>query len=717
MAFVQFSKISLAFGDRDILKNVSLNLRAGSRAALAGVNGSGKSTLLRVIAGNIDADSGERAVQKGSRLSWLPQSGIVHRGRTLREEAETAYDSIAALIHAMDGIGRDLEKSEADDRKTALLLAEYQRLQDAVENSGYYRREETVSMVLSGLGFSENDRNRRTEEFSGGWQMRIALAKALLESPDILLLDEPTNYLDIEARGWLENWLRAFSGGYILVSHDRYFLDVTVNEVYEIFQGTLKRYAGNYSAYEAAREAENETLRKRYAEQQEEIAKSEELIRRFRYKASKAAMVQERIKKLEKMERIELPESLKKISITFPPPPRSGRVALSLRGIGKAYGARRVIDGLDLDLDAGERLVVVGRNGAGKTTLLRILAGEDPDCEGELRYGAGIAPGYFSQDAAEAIAGSGGETGAALSVLEFMEREAPAALVSRVRDMLGAFLFRGDDVYKSVQVLSGGEKSRLALLKMLLRPVNLLILDEPTNHLDIYSKDILLDTLKKFSGTVIFVSHDRAFMEALSSKTLELRANPRDAEGRPASGFVRHRLFYGDYGYYLERIAREGTEPPAPAQVESAALPDAGEQPETETAPAKGLPKTILMKAGRPSLSGGLADYGRGASAAEQREAAKKRQTVIRRLEKEEQEILSALEKLEAEKAALEIELSRPEVYASAEKARSVKIRLDSLNAAVEEKSREWETLAGELVQARAGTDNLRNPAQARTTR
>ncbi|MDR2517275.1 MAG: ABC-F family ATP-binding cassette domain-containing protein [Spirochaetaceae bacterium] len=708
MAFVQFSKISLAFGDRDILKNVSLNLRAGSRAALAGVNGSGKSTLLRVIAGNMAADSGERAVQKGSRLSWLPQSGIVHRGRTLREEAEAAYDSIAALVNAMDGIGQELEKSETDDRKTALLLAEYQRLQDAVENSGYYRREETISMVLSGLGFSENDRNRRAEEFSGGWQMRIALAKALLESPDILLLDEPTNYLDIEARGWLEDWLRAFSGGYILVSHDRYFLDVTVNEVYEIFQGSLKRYAGNYSAYEAARETENESLRKRYAEQQEEIAKSEDLIRRFRYKASKAAMVQERIKKLEKMERVELPESLKKINITFPPPPRSGRTALSLRGIGKAYGTRRVIEGLDLDLDAGERLVVVGRNGAGKTTLLRILAGEDPGFEGELRYGAGIAPGYFSQDAAEALTGiTGDETGTALSVLEFMEREAPTALVPRVRDMLGAFLFRGDDVYKSVSVLSGGEKSRLALLKMLLRPVNLLILDEPTNHLDIYSKDILLDTLKKFSGTVIFVSHDRAFMEALSSKTLELRANPRDAEGRPVSGFARHRLFYGDYGYYLDRIAREGMEAPPPARVEPAAVPDAGEKPAAEAAPARQLPKTILVKAGSPSLAGGP-----GISASEQREAAKRRQTAIRRLAKEEQEILAALEKLEAEKTALETELARPEVYTSAEKARSAKMRLDRIHAEVEAKSQEWEAKAGELARAASGPGSREDPAQ-----
>jgi ATP-binding cassette subfamily F protein 3 len=247
MAFVQFSRVSLAFGDRDILKNISLNLSSGSRVALAGAHGAGKSTLMKVIAGKIPADSGERAVQKGCRISYLPQSGIVHRGKTLREEAETAYAGITAMLSQMEYLGRELEKKN-DDQGSAALLEEYHRLQEGVENSGYYHRDQRVSMVLSGLGFAETDQGRPVEEFSGGWQMRIALAKTLLEVPDILLLDEPTNYLDVEARNWLETWLRSFAGGCLLVSHDRYFLDVSVNEVYEIFQGDLKRYAGNYSA-------------------------------------------------------------------------------------------------------------------------------------------------------------------------------------------------------------------------------------------------------------------------------------------------------------------------------------------------------------------------------------------------------------------------------------------------------------------------------------
>ncbi|GHV78048.1 ABC transporter ATP-binding protein [Spirochaetia bacterium] len=660
MAFVQFTRVSLAFADRDILKEVGLNLASGSRAGLAGANGSGKSTLMKVIAGKLAPDSGERAVQKGCRISYLPQSGIVHRGRTLREEAETAYAEITVMLGEMETIGKTLEDAKADDSRTAALLAEYHRREEAVELSGYYNRDQSIAVVLTGLGFSTGDLDRGAEEFSGGWQMRIALAKVLLEAPDILLLDEPTNYLDIEARSWLEQWLRSFTGGYLLVSHDRYFLDVTVNEVYELFQGQLKRYAGNYTAYEQVRQTELDSLLKRYAAQQEEIAKAEDLIRRFRYKATKAAMVQERIKKLEKMERIEIPESLKRINITFPKPPHSGRIALTLGGVGKRYGSLPILSGLDLTLEAGEKLVVVGRNGAGKTTLLRIIAGADRDFTGTVTYGTGIQPGYFSQDAAETMTGS-------RQVLEYLEAEAPTELIPRVRDMLGAFLFRGDDVYKPISVLSGGEKSRLALLRMLLKPMNLLILDEPTNHLDLQSKDILLSTLTQYTGTIIFVSHDRAFMEALSTKTLELAARE---PGTPATA----RLFYGDYGYYLDRAEREATGETAVSNSNPTE-----EAVETSAAARSSLPKTILIKA------------------SEQREMSKQRQTLIRRLEREEGDILAALEALEAEKAALETELARPDVYSNGEKAKAVKARLDGITAELEGKSREWETKAAEL--------------------
>jgi len=642
MAFVQFSGISIAFGGRDILKDVSLRLALGSHSCLTGANGSGKSTLMKIIADVIKPDSGSRAVQKSTRISYLPQSGIVHSGKSLREETETAFGYIHKMIKHLEETGAILEKSKNDDASTQAMIEEHHRLQEMIEDSGFYRREADISMVLSGLGFSEKDIDRSTGEFSGGWQMRIALAKILLEKPDILLLDEPTNYLDIEARTWLENWLETFTGGYLLVSHDRYFLDVCVNEVYEIFQGKIKRYAGNYSSYEKTRKVELESLVKRYGEQQEEIAKTEALIRRFRYKASKAAFAQELIKRLEKMERIEIPESLKKIKISFPPAPHSGKIALTLEGIGKNYGERKVLSNLDICIEAGERLVVAGPNGAGKTTLLRIIAGADTHYEGNVKYGTGISAGYFSQDAAEAITGD-------TQVIDFMEQDAPTCMIPKLRDMLGSFLFQGDDVYKSVSVLSGGEKSRLALLKILLKPLNLLILDEPTNHLDLNSKDILLEALSEFGGTVIFVSHDRYFMEALSTKTLELV---------PGTGCepAKARLFYGNYAYYLDRISCEAE---SAVQVE---------------VPAKQK------------------------NSAKKRIEDKQKQAHLRRLERHEEEILKTLKELENAKAALETELALPEVYGSVEKARAVKIKLDECNAAIEAKTSEWEEAAEEIA-------------------
>ena len=666
MAFVQFSKISLAFGDRDILKDVSLHLAAGSRACLAGANGSGKSTLMKVIAGEIQADSGERALQRGTRISYLPQSGLIHIGKSLLDEVECAFNHIRALLDEAERIGAVLESAQSDNGATANLLEEHHRLQELVENSGYYRRDALITSVLSGLGFSTEDFNRQTDEFSGGWQMRIALAKVLLEQPDILLLDEPTNYLDIEARVWLESWLAKFPGAYLLVSHDRYFLDVSVNEVFEIFQGSLKRYAGNYSAYEQTRQAELASLLKRYTEQQEEIAKTEKLINRFRYKASKAVFAQDLIKRLDRIERIVIPENLKKMSITFPPPPHSPRVALTIEGLGKSYESRRVLSGLDLMLDSGERLVVAGPNGAGKSTLLRILSGSDKNYEGKIKYGPGISAGYFSPDsfesadAAEALQGSSLQS--SVQVIEFMEAQAPMALIPKVRDMLGAFLFRGDDVYKPISVLSGGEKSRLALLRMLLKPMNLLILDEPTNHLDLHSKDILLETLQKFKGTIIFVSHDRAFMEALSTKTLELSPgiNPSDPS--------RVKLFYGNYAYYLDKINGDTN------------------NSNSDTINTNSI--TINTNTNNINSIG---------VNAEQRALSKQRQAQKRKLERKESEILNILDELGKEKAYWEAKLSLPDVYSSGEKAKAAKLKIDGLAAIIAEKTAEWESLAAQF--------------------
>lgn len=640
MAFVQCTKVSLAYGDRDILKDVSLFLGPGSRSALTGANGSGKSTLMKVVAGLIQPDRGERSVDRDSRIAYLPQSGIVHRGKTLREEVEQAFGFIQLLIQQMEQVGERLAQSREEDERTRALLDEYHRLQEKIARSGYYEREQFIGRVLEGLGFERSDWDRPVEVFSGGWQMRIALAKVLLERPDILLLDEPTNYLDVEARTWLEGWLREFPGAYLIVSHDRYFLDVTVNEVYELFQGTLRRYVGNYSTYEKIRQGELEALLAQYEAQQEEIARTEEFIRRFRYNAARASLVQDRIKRLEKMDRIEIPESLKRIHIELPPPPHCGRRVLVLEGLGKSYGNHRVFRNLDLLVEAGEKLLVVGRNGAGKTTLLRIIAGLDTDYEGTLTLGTDVQIGYFSQDVAETMTGS-------QSVLETLEAEAPLHLIPKLRDLLGAFLFRGDDVYKTVSVLSGGEKSRLALLRLLLHPVNLLILDEPTNHLDLHSKDVLLEALQKYPGTVIFVSHDRAFMEALSTKTLELSGG-------------QGRLFYGNYAYYLERIEQESALPQ-----ETARLSPPKEQ----------------------SLS----------AAARYREEEKKRQAQIRRLERQEAELMERIEQLEAEKQSIEEALADPATYLQGQRVKELQGALTEVSRLLETANAEWERCALEL--------------------
>ena len=624
MAFVQFTKVSLAFGDRDILKDVNINLQTGSKAALTGGNGTGKSTLIKIMAGLVQPDSGDRVAQKDARIAYLPQSGLVHKGCSLREEADKAFDWGYEMQKQIDLLGEQEKTVEQTE-----LLAK-------LDESGWYRRDALAEQVLIGLGFSRSDFDKPTDAFSGGWQMRIALAKALMGNPDILLLDEPTNYLDIEARNWLEEFLSAFKGGFLLVSHDRYFLDHTINEVYELFSGGLKRYPGNYSHYEEVRKTELATLMADYQKQQEEIQHLQDFINRFGYKATKAAQAQERQKMLDKLlaNKIEIPESLKKIHFSFPPAPHSGNIVLTLDKVNKSYGGPAVIKDLDLLVEKGERLVVAGRNGAGKSTLLRIIAGVDSDFSGNIKLGSGVSIGYFSQDSAEKITGS-------QTILDRLESECPLELIPKVRDMLGAFLFRGDDVFKSIDVLSGGEKSRIALLELLLKPVNLLILDEPTNHLDMHSKDVLLDALKDFGGTVIFVSHDRGFIEDLSTRVLELH---------PGSW----RNFVGNYKYYMQRLADE------------------------ELSSVKKIEEEV------PVVSSNKISW----------EEKKKAEAQRRKLEKDVKVIEEKIAELEGQKASLEESLSNPQVYSNGAKAKEVQDGINDIEKKLESLNLEWEEKA-----------------------
>ena len=654
MSFVQFSKVSLAFGDRDILKDVSINLASGTKSALTGANGSGKSTLMKVLAGLVPSDSGDRAIEKGTRIGYLPQSGIVHAGCTLKEEADKGFQFGYDLVAQMEKLGEELANPQGNslsEKQKEKLVEQHHEIQEKLEEIDWYRKDILAQQILIGLGFELSDLERRVEEFSGGWQMRIALAKVLLAKPDILLLDEPTNYLDIEARSWLEQFLKEFKGGFLLVSHDRYFLDVTINEVYELFNGSLNRYPGNYSHYEKVREVELESLIARYEIQQEEIRKLEDFIRRFGYKATKAAQAQERQKMLDKIERIEIPETLKKIHFTFPPAPHSGRLVVTLENLNKTWISENyqnhVIKDLDIVIENGDRLVVAGRNGAGKSTLLRIISGNDTDFSGTVKLGSGVSIGYFSQDNAETLKGS-------MSILEFLEAEAPLELIPKLRDMLGAFLFRGDDVFKSIDVLSGGEKSRLALLRILLKPVNLLILDEPTNHLDLHSKDVLLKALKDFGGTVIFVSHDRGFIESLANRVLELK--PGQAK-----------VFPGDYKYYLEQIGKLEQGEVVQSQVKSNSFVQNDEPKKTAS-----------------QLS---------------REETKRLQAEKRRLEKEEEKLMTEISELEEEKSSLEEKLSTPEVYSDGVLCKEITQQVAQIEEKLNQLNSRWEEVSEKLAE------------------
>lgn len=664
MSFVQFSKVSLAFGDRDILKDVTINLQTGSKVALTGANGAGKSTLIKVLAGLVKPDSGNRAVQKDCRIAYLPQSGLTHHGCTLKEEADKAFAFGYEIQRQIDEIGEQLKNNPPN---TNALVERQSELITELDESDWHRRDVAAESVLLGLGFSRKDFERNTEEFSGGWQMRIALAKSLMQNPDILLLDEPTNYLDIEARNWLEGFLKDFKGGFLLVSHDRYFLDVTINEVYELFNGVLRRYPGNFTHYEKVREVELKTLISEYEQQQQEIQKLEDFINRFGYKATKAAQAQEYQKKLDKIVRIEIPENLKKIHFTFPPAPHAGRLVLRLKEINKSYdsaegkGTHHVLNNLDLTLENGQRLVVAGRNGAGKSTLLRIIAGVDSDFSGEVVPGAGVKIGYFSQDNAETIKGS-------QTILEYLESEAPLELIPKLRDMLGAFLFRGDDVYKSLDVLSGGEKSRIALLQLLLSPVNLLVLDEPTNHLDLHSKDVLLKALKDFGGSVVFVSHDRGFIEQLATQVLAL------ADGT-------YKYYPGDYNFYLEQEAK---------------LSDSGLE-NTGAAQTAGTKNGNSQSAQNISKASSNEENAENSAVKQDWLEQKKRNTERRKIERLVQSLEEEISALEEKKSKLEEEIAKPEVYSSGEKAKAVQAQIEAVSKEIESKTAEWEEAALKL--------------------
>jgi len=512
---IQLSDLSKSFGDRNLIDHVTWQISDGDRVGLCGPNGAGKTTLLKMLAGLDEPDSGAVVKPSDLTMGYLPQDGLTHSGRTVFEEASSAFQPLLDIKAEMHDIEHRLGDASIPQDDHHAMLVRYSELQDRFRLGDGYSMDLRIATVLRGLGFSPEDAARPAETFSGGWQMRIALAKLLLGRPNLLLLDEPTNHLDLEARNWLEEYLGAYPYAVILVSHDRYFLDAVVTRITDLNLRKLTDYVGNYSKYVAQRDAMLERLRQAKKEQDEEVARVKMFIDRFRYQATKAAQVQSRIKLLEKVVPIEVPPERKRIHFTFPACRKSGRTVLELQHVRKAYGPVTVFRNLSLHIERGDRIALVGPNGSGKSTLMRMLSGEEAPDSGSRTVGHEVVTEYFAQDEAARLDPTP-------TVYETLASGSPTDMVPAIRNILGGFLFSGDDVYKKAGVLSGGERTRLAVARMLLRPSNTLLLDEPTNHLDLDSKDVLLEALEDYGGTLIFVSHDRYFVEELATKIIEV---------------------------------------------------------------------------------------------------------------------------------------------------------------------------------------------------
>lgn len=641
---LSLNEVSHSFGPQIVLDGVSITIDARTRAALVGANGTGKTTLLRILAGLLVPERGTRRIARGQTVAWLPQHLPLDPEKTVVETAEEGFSREHDLLAQRERIATRL-KHDPHNRSDVERIAE---LDHQIETSQWWERGALIGRVLAGLGFSSDRIERTIGTLSGGWRMRAALARTLLTRPSILLLDEPTNYLDSEARLWLSRFLSDYRGSVLLVSHDRAFLDETVGTVYELFQASVRRYSGNYSRYVELRSAELLHLRAAWENQQREIRRQEDFIRRFRANASKAKQVRSRIKSLETLERIELPPHMKPISITIPPAPRSAGTVVRIEGLTKSYGSTHVLRELDLTVLRGQRLAVVGRNGAGKSTLLRILSGSESPSTGRVVVGTGVAGAYFSQDRPDTLPSN--ET-----ILEYVTQRASSEALPSVRDTLGAFLFGEDDIDKPLQVLSGGERTRLAMATLLLRPANLLILDEPTNHLDMTSQAVLARALSRYDGSIVIVSHDRFFLREVASDVLALRANHEHG---------------AEWRYY----------PGSFSDFESSSLAQVLDEPVPITSPPE---ETTNERSGRDAY----ADQ-------------KRRQTELRKLVRREEKLLAEIGRLENLRDEIHRELSDPTVYADATASRDAQARLDRCEVEMSDATHEWESIAEQIEQA-----------------
>lgn len=637
---IDLANISLQFGGNYLFENVSFKINSGDKISLVGANGTGKSSLLKIINEDLQPESGKILKQKNITIGYLPQENVTHKNKLLLEEALSALSNLVLLrekeIEITNRLGLLISENEKID-----LVNQLGEVHHKLEEMDSYTAESKIKKILLGLGFSEEDFSRSTNEFSGGWQMRIALAKILISQNDLLLMDEPTNHLDIDSLEWLISYLKSYQGALLVVSHDKHFINQITNKTLEIYLNRFYKFNGDYDAYLNYKEERDKLAETQSMQQQKKIKETEKFIERFRYKATKAKQVQSRIKQLEKIEIIELPENKSDISIRFPDPQVSGKINIELDAISKSYGPKKIFEGLDFSVNRGEKIAFVGTNGAGKTTLAKIIAGEIGYNSGKRITGHNTIISYYAQDVAD-------ELDPSLDILETLEKISEEKTIGQLRTLLGAFLFSGDDVFKKIGVLSGGEKSRVALAKILLTKSNFIILDEPTNHLDISSKDVLLKALINFSGSLILVSHDIDFLKPLVNKVVEVK-----------QGKIKE--YPGGIEYYLQK--RE----------------ELIEQ-ENES----------LKKAGKENLS--RKDQKRVKAEIRQKKynATKDISNKIKKLEEK-------IEELEKKEIQLKKLLSDPDIYNNHEKAKEKTSEYNNIQQELEKSLINWEKLSRQL--------------------
>jgi len=694
---IQLSGAGKRFGHKLLFENVDWLITPRDRIGLVGGNGTGKSTLMKTLAGLDTFDYGSLIIAKGTSAGYLPQDGLTLSGRTVFAECMSVFDDLRAMEKELESLTHSMAELDHTSAAYDAVAERYHRLEHEFRTRDGYSIEADVGRVLMGLGFTKEDWERQTEEFSGGWQMRLALAKLLLQKPNLLLLDEPTNHLDLEARNWLEEYLQEYPNAFILISHDRYFLDVTVNKIAEIWNKRFWFYTGNYDKFLAQKTQRNEQLQAAYKNQRERIEQLEMFINRFRYQATKAKQVQSRIKELERMERIEIPPEEKTIHFKFPQPKASGRIVAEFQGVAKTYPGRafppnenrvgwgthpkQVFANVNFMIERGDRIALVGVNGAGKSTLIKLLAGNEGLTAGEYRTGHNVQSDYFAQDQYK-------ELDADARIIDDLGAVSPRSTETELRGLLGCFLFSDEDVFKKIGVLSGGERGRYALLRMLLHPANFLLLDEPTNHLDMRAKDVLLNALMDYTGTVVFVSHDRYFIDKLATRVFEV-------------GGGKVEIFPGNYEDYLWR--KEGGQHVAPTLEDVPGLELVGE--EASHPPAKNAGRVGQPASLKPTDEGApvLAEVARTGNETQTESGngngavvPKKRLNPIKRKQMQDrvQQLENEIGRAEDEIARLEAALQN---FVSAEESQRQSAELDQQKAGHASLVEEWEELSEEL--------------------